>query len=58
MIARKRIFAGGSGSIYIMGYLDAHFRPNMSREECLTMIKNGIFYFTQTNIFKYLSLLI
>ena len=41
MITRRHIFAGGSGSIYIMGYLDAHFRPNMSREECLTMIKNG-----------------
>ena len=51
MIARKRIFAGGSGSIYIMGYLDAHFRPNMSREECLTMIKNGIYFILLKQIY-------
>ena len=41
MIVRKNIFISGSGSIYAMGYLDAHFRPNMSKEECLELVKTG-----------------
>lgn len=42
MIVRKSIYISGSGSIYAMGYLDATYRPNMSREECLEIIKNGL----------------
>jgi 20S proteasome subunit beta 1 len=42
MIVRKSIYISGSGSIYAMGYLDANYRPNMSREECLEMVKNGV----------------
>lgn len=42
MIVRKSLFAGGSGSIYIMGYLDATYRPNMTKQECLNMCKTGI----------------
>jgi hypothetical protein len=25
-----------------MGYLDAHYKPNMSKEECLELVKIGI----------------
>jgi 20S proteasome subunit beta 1 len=42
MLVRKKIFAGGSGSIYVMGYLDANYRPNMTRDECYNLAKNGI----------------
>ena len=41
MVVRKNIYISGSGSIYAMGYLDAHFKPNMSKEECLELVKNG-----------------
>ena len=41
MIVRKNIFISGSGSIYAMGYLDAHYKPNMSKEECLELVKIG-----------------
>ena len=42
MIIRKSIYISGSGSIYAMGYLDANYRPNMSKEECLELVKNGV----------------
>lgn len=41
MIVRKSIYISGSGSIYAMGYLDAFYRPNMEKNECLEIIKNG-----------------
>lgn len=44
MVVRKNIYISGSGSIYAMGYLDAHFKPNMSKEECLELVKNGKFF--------------
>ncbi|KAJ2162922.1 Proteasome subunit beta type-1 [Coemansia sp. RSA 552] len=33
---------GGSGSIFIYGYCDKMFRPNMSREECIEFVKNSV----------------
>ncbi|CAF0924880.1 unnamed protein product [Brachionus calyciflorus] len=42
MIVRKSIYISGSGSIYAMGYLDAFYRPNMERNECLELIKNAV----------------
>jgi 20S proteasome subunit beta 1 len=42
MIVRKSIYISGSGSIYAMGYLDANFRPGMSKEECLQLAINGV----------------
>lgn len=41
MIVRKSIYISGSGSIYAMGYLDAFYRPNMEKNECLELVKNG-----------------
>ena len=31
----------GSGSTYIYGYCDSEFKEGMSKEECLTFVKNG-----------------
>lgn len=42
MIVRRDFYIGGSGSIYAMGYLDATYRPNMSKEECLEMAKRAV----------------
>lgn len=42
MVIRKSIYISGSGSIYAMGYLDANYRPDMSRDECLALVKTGV----------------
>ena len=41
MVVRKKIYISGSGSIYPMGYLDAHFRPDMAKEEALHLVQTG-----------------
>ena len=41
MVIRKSIYISGSGSIYPMGFLDANYRPNMSKEDCLELVKTG-----------------
>ena len=33
---------GGSGSSYIYGFVDANFRPGMSRDECLTFVRAAL----------------
>ncbi|KAG9392049.1 Proteasome, subunit alpha/beta [Carpediemonas membranifera] len=33
---------GGSGSTYIYGYCDAHYRPGMSKEECIEFAKSCV----------------
>jgi 20S proteasome subunit beta 1 len=33
---------GGSGSTYIYGYCDANYKPNMTREECLSFVKTCV----------------
>ena len=45
MVVRKKIYISGSGSIYPMGYLDAHYRPDMSKEECLALCTTGTLFF-------------
>lgn len=42
MIVRRDFYIGGSGSIYAMGFLDATYRPGMSKEECLDMAKKAV----------------
>ncbi len=40
----KRPFAiGGSGSTFIYGYCDAHFKENMTREEAIEFTRNCYF---------------
>lgn len=41
MLVRQPVTIGGSGSTYIYGYVDAKYKPNMSREECLQFATNG-----------------
>lgn len=41
MLIRKGVHISGSGSIYAMGYIDATYRPNMTRDECMEMAKTG-----------------
>lgn len=36
---------GGSGSTYVYGYCDANYRKGMSKDECLTLIRNGLLLF-------------
>ena len=33
---------GGSGSTYVYGYCDANYRKGMSKDECLTLIRNAL----------------
>ncbi|KAM4631186.1 proteasome 20S subunit beta 12 [Polymixia lowei] len=42
MLISQPFTIGGSGSTYIYGYVDAKYRPNMSREECLQFATNAL----------------
>ncbi|KAK7899329.1 hypothetical protein WMY93_020182 [Mugilogobius chulae] len=42
MLLEQSVTIGGSGSTYIYGYVDAKYRPNMSREECLQFATNAL----------------
>lgn len=37
---RQPFAIGGSGSTYIYGYCDAHFKDNMTKEECIEFVRN------------------
>ena len=41
MCVRQPFAIGGSGSTYIYGYCDAHYKKGMTREECVEFVKNG-----------------
>ena len=38
---RQSFAIGGSGSTYIYGYCDAHYKTGMTKEECIEFVKNG-----------------
>uniref|UniRef100_A0A7N8YM72 proteasome endopeptidase complex n=1 Tax=Mastacembelus armatus TaxID=205130 RepID=A0A7N8YM72_9TELE len=42
MLISQPVTIGGSGSTYIYGYVDAKYKPNMSREECLQFATNAL----------------
>uniref|UniRef100_A0A8C5EXL0 proteasome endopeptidase complex n=1 Tax=Gouania willdenowi TaxID=441366 RepID=A0A8C5EXL0_GOUWI len=42
MLVSQPVTIGGSGSTYIYGYVDAKYKPNMSREECLQFATNAL----------------
>ena len=52
MLLRQHVTIGGSGSTYIYGYVDAKYKPNMSREECLQFSLNGIILLMYANSYK------
>lgn len=33
---------GGSGSIFLYAYMDSHYKPNMTKEECLDLCKSAV----------------
>nr|WCZ58410.1 proteasome subunit beta type-6 [Paratrimastix eleionoma] len=41
-IVEQPFAIGGSGSTYIYGYCDRHFKENMSKEECVEFITQGL----------------
>lgn len=38
MCVRQQVSIGGSGSTYVYGFVDANYRPGMSKEECTDFI--------------------
>ena len=36
---RQSASIGGSGSTYLYGFMDANYRPGMSKEECVELVK-------------------
>ena len=41
MLTRMPFATGGSGSSYVYGYVDTHYKENMTKEECLKFISEG-----------------
>jgi len=41
-LVRAPYALGGSGSTYIYGYVDAHFKEGMNKEQCQEFVKNGL----------------
>jgi len=42
MCIRQPISIGGSGSTYVFGYMDANFKPGMSKDDCLQLVTNTL----------------
>ncbi|KAB0805245.1 hypothetical protein PPYR_02215 [Photinus pyralis] len=42
MCVRQPVSIGGSGSSYVYGYVDANFKPGMSKEECVNFVINTL----------------
>lgn len=38
MCVRQQVSIGGSGSSYIYGYVDANFKPGMTKEQCVDFV--------------------
>lgn len=42
MVQRQAVSIGGSGSSYVYGYVDANFKPNMSKKEAMKFVTNTL----------------
>ncbi|XP_060069315.1 proteasome subunit beta type-6-like [Ylistrum balloti] len=42
MLTRMPFATGGSGSTYIYGYVDSNYKEDMTKEECLKFVSNGL----------------
>ncbi|XP_033097795.1 proteasome subunit beta type-6-like [Anneissia japonica] len=42
MMVRQPFSIGGSGSTYIYGHVDATYKENMTKEECITFVSNAL----------------
>lgn len=43
MLQRQSVATGGSGSTYVYGFVDSHYKPNMSKEETVNFVTNSKF---------------
>ena len=44
MCVRQRISIGGSGSTYVYGYVDANYKPNMTKDQTIELVQNSMFF--------------
>ena len=42
MLTRMPFATGGSGSTYVYGYVDSNFKEDMTKEECLKFVSQGM----------------
>ncbi|XP_015513068.1 proteasome subunit beta type-6 [Neodiprion virginianus] len=42
MCVRQPIAIGGSGSSYVYGYVDAHYKPNMTKDQTIELVSNTL----------------
>ncbi|KAK6635932.1 Proteasome subunit beta type-6 [Polyplax serrata] len=42
MLQRQSVATGGSGSTYVYGYVDSHYKPYMSKDECIQFVTNTL----------------
>ncbi|CAN7940409.1 unnamed protein product [Ixodes hexagonus] len=42
MVLRQPVAIGGSGSSYVYGYVDAHYKKDMTKAECLQFVTNTL----------------
>lgn len=41
-LVKQNFAIGGSGSTYIYGYVDAHYKPGMTKEACREFVRNAL----------------
>lgn len=58
MFQRQSLSIGGSGSTYVYGYVDSHFKINMTQEECAQFVTNSKFKKCKQSIFKNINILL
>ena len=39
---KQNVSIGGSGSTFLYGYVDAHYKKDMSKEECIELAKTCV----------------
>ncbi|KAJ3581011.1 hypothetical protein NHX12_017170 [Muraenolepis orangiensis] len=42
MCVRQKVSIGGSGSSYIYGFMDANFKTDMTKEQCMELVTNAV----------------
>ena len=49
---KQKFALGGSGSSYIYGLVDSTYRDGMTKQECQTFVKNGIYFYKKCERFS------
>ena len=55
MCVRQPISIGGSGSTYVYGYVDAQYKSNMSKDECLGLVENSKYCKKDSSVYKLMT---